>query len=130
MAKRQRGKRLAILAGTAALAYWVAKDIPRQMGAKATGARLARMESSPQYAGGEFQNPIPASVMSPTMSRSELFSSFLRDRERRHPRLPIPVVHEAAVRDADGLHVTWLGHSSALVEIEGHRVLLDPVWSE
>jgi L-ascorbate metabolism protein UlaG (beta-lactamase superfamily) len=40
------------------------------------------------------------------------------------------VVHEAPVRDAEGLHVTWLGHSSALVEIEGHRVLLDPVWSE
>jgi L-ascorbate metabolism protein UlaG (beta-lactamase superfamily) len=129
MAKRQRGKRFAILAGTAALAYWVAKDIPRQMGAKASGARLARMEASPQYADGQFQNSVPSSVMAP-MSRSDMFSAFMRDRERRHPRLPIPVVHEAPVRDAEGLHVTWLGHSSALVEIEGHRVLLDPVWSE
>jgi L-ascorbate metabolism protein UlaG (beta-lactamase superfamily) len=29
----------------------------------------------------------------------------------------------------DGLHVVWYGHSSALVEIEGRRVLFDPVWS-
>ena len=31
---------------------------------------------------------------------------------------------------ADGLRVTWLGHATALVELEGRRVLIDPVWSE
>jgi L-ascorbate metabolism protein UlaG (beta-lactamase superfamily) len=29
-----------------------------------------------------------------------------------------------------GLRVTWFGHSTLLVEIEGKRVLVDPVWSE
>jgi L-ascorbate metabolism protein UlaG (beta-lactamase superfamily) len=29
-----------------------------------------------------------------------------------------------------GLRVTWLGHSTLIVEIDGHRVLLDPVFSE
>jgi L-ascorbate metabolism protein UlaG (beta-lactamase superfamily) len=29
-----------------------------------------------------------------------------------------------------GLRVTWLGHSTTLVEIDGHRVLTDPVWGE
>jgi L-ascorbate metabolism protein UlaG (beta-lactamase superfamily) len=28
------------------------------------------------------------------------------------------------------LRVTWFGHSSALVEIDGTRVLIDPLWSE
>ncbi|MEQ1693331.1 MAG: MBL fold metallo-hydrolase, partial [Gemmatimonas sp.] len=28
-----------------------------------------------------------------------------------------------------GLRVTWMGHSTTLVEIDGARVLLDPVWS-
>jgi L-ascorbate metabolism protein UlaG (beta-lactamase superfamily) len=29
-----------------------------------------------------------------------------------------------------GLRVTWLGHSTTLVEIDGHRVLTDPMWSD
>ena len=29
-----------------------------------------------------------------------------------------------------GLRVTWMGHSSMLVEIDGVRVLVDPVWDE
>jgi L-ascorbate metabolism protein UlaG (beta-lactamase superfamily) len=31
---------------------------------------------------------------------------------------------------ASGLRVTWLGHSSTLVEMDGYRVLVDPIWSE
>ncbi len=29
-----------------------------------------------------------------------------------------------------GLRVTWFGHSSSLVEIDGVRILIDPVWDE
>jgi L-ascorbate metabolism protein UlaG (beta-lactamase superfamily) len=32
--------------------------------------------------------------------------------------------------DDHELHVTWFGHASSLVEIDGARVLIDPVWSE
>jgi L-ascorbate metabolism protein UlaG (beta-lactamase superfamily) len=31
---------------------------------------------------------------------------------------------------ASGLRVTWIGHSSLLIEIDGKRILTDPVWSE
>src|SRR5204862_1018014 len=31
---------------------------------------------------------------------------------------------------SDGVRATWLGHATTLVEIEGRRVLFDPVWSE
>lgn len=30
---------------------------------------------------------------------------------------------------ASGLRITWIGHSSLLVEIDGKRILTDPVWS-
>ncbi len=30
----------------------------------------------------------------------------------------------------NGLRVTWFGHSSALLEIDGVRLLIDPVWDE
>jgi L-ascorbate metabolism protein UlaG (beta-lactamase superfamily) len=31
---------------------------------------------------------------------------------------------------ANGLRVTWIGHSTMLLEIEGIRVLVDPVWDQ
>jgi L-ascorbate metabolism protein UlaG (beta-lactamase superfamily) len=30
---------------------------------------------------------------------------------------------------AKGLRITWIGHSSLLIEIDGKRILTDPVWS-
>lgn len=30
---------------------------------------------------------------------------------------------------ATGLRITWIGHSSLLIEIDGKRILTDPVWS-
>lgn len=50
------------------------------------------------------------------------------------PKQPVPVDHQARreldTPPATGLRVTWLGHSTVLVEIDGHRVLLDPVWGD
>jgi L-ascorbate metabolism protein UlaG (beta-lactamase superfamily) len=37
---------------------------------------------------------------------------------------------ELSVLPASGLRITWLGHSTVLIEIDGVRVLTDPVWSE
>jgi L-ascorbate metabolism protein UlaG (beta-lactamase superfamily) len=31
---------------------------------------------------------------------------------------------------ASGLRITWVGHSSLLIEIDGIRILTDPVWSQ
>jgi L-ascorbate metabolism protein UlaG (beta-lactamase superfamily) len=50
------------------------------------------------------------------------------------PDGPVPVVRRGR-GDFDspppgGLRVTWLGHSTALVEIDGLRLLLDPMWSQ
>lgn len=29
-----------------------------------------------------------------------------------------------------GLRITWIGHSSLLIEIDGKRILTDPVWRD
>lgn len=46
--------------------------------------------------------------------------------------LPMQVRHRADYSSppATGLRVTWLGHSTMLLEIDGARVLIDPVWGE
>jgi glyoxylase-like metal-dependent hydrolase (beta-lactamase superfamily II) len=53
---------------------------------------------------------------------------------RRAPAGTVPV-HATTLADlakppATGLRLTWMGHSSVLAEIDGHRVLFDPVWGE
>jgi L-ascorbate metabolism protein UlaG (beta-lactamase superfamily) len=52
----------------------------------------------------------------------------------RFPDAPLPVLRRSAADyrtpPASGLRVTWLGHSTLLLEIDGRRVLIDPVWGE
>jgi L-ascorbate metabolism protein UlaG (beta-lactamase superfamily) len=58
-------------------------------------------------------------------------SDFLCGGERRTPlhALPSADPRSAWARKPDsGLRATWLGHSTVLVEIDGLRVLTDPVW--
>src|SRR5690348_13715496 len=100
MAKRGRTGALVALALGAA-AVWAAKDIPRQMGGKAKGDRLARVLASPQYSGGKFRNTVPASEVT-AASVPRLAAAAMRDREARHPRLPIPLVTPTPGLDAEG----------------------------
>ena len=59
---------------------------------------------------------------------------YLRNRAEKFPRVaPGPFRTDAAVYQrapAGGLRVTWFGHSATLVEMDGVRVLVDPVWDE
>ncbi|WP_338492167.1 MBL fold metallo-hydrolase [Streptomyces sp. SJL17-4] len=108
---------------------------PESFGADPTGERLARIHRSPNFADGIFQNPEPAR-RGPSGSGVE-FAKIYFDKEARSRRAPtgtIPV-HPTTVADlsrppATGLRLTWMGHSGVLAEIDGHRVLFDPVWGE
>ena len=45
------------------------------------------------------------------------------------PERAVPLATPLAPAEAGDLAVTWFGHSSVVIEIDGHRVLTDPVWS-
>ncbi|MEO7132266.1 MAG: MBL fold metallo-hydrolase [Dermatophilaceae bacterium] len=53
-----------------------------------------------------------------------------RSRGNGRPDGPIPLVTPQFPSTASDLALTWLGHASTLVEIEGRRFLLDPVFGE
>lgn len=104
-------------------------------GAAPTGERLARIRRSPQFRDGQFRNPVATRQVlegsALPMARTHL------SREGRLRRAPVGAVpvHRPTEADwgeapASGLRLTWMGHSSVLAEIDGGRVLFDPVWGE
>lgn len=109
---------------------------PPAFGAEPAGERLARIHRSPHFANGVFQNPGGPARVRPSGSGRDMAKQFLDkdSRSRRAPRGTIPV-HPTTLADlnrppATGLRLTWMGHSSVLAEIDGQRVLFDPVWGE
>ncbi|HEY2038366.1 MAG TPA: MBL fold metallo-hydrolase [Edaphobacter sp.] len=80
-----------------------------------------------------FLNPLPTSVGGWETMRKVL-PLYLSNKEEKFPRKQLgPFRTDASVYEtppASGLRLTWMGHSSTLVEIDGMRVLLDPVWDE
>jgi L-ascorbate metabolism protein UlaG (beta-lactamase superfamily) len=119
-------------AATTALAR-AAWDVPAALGARAVGERLERMRRSPRYRDGMFHNEVEAKI-APPAETPNILREIVFGKERRRPRSPVPLITpsatDLAAPPADGLRLTWLGHATALVEVEGKRVLFDPVWSE
>lgn len=46
-----------------------------------------------------------------------------------HPQRPVPLASPEFPAAAGDLAATWLGHASVLIEIDGYRVLADPMFS-
>ena len=108
---------------------------PAAFGADPGGARMERIRNSPNFADGVFQNPVGARTR-PSGSTLEFAKVYFHkeERVRRSPNGMMPV-HATTLADlarppASGLRLTWMGHSSVLAEIDGRRVLFDPVWGE
>ncbi|MEU4209586.1 MBL fold metallo-hydrolase [Streptomyces sp. NPDC026206] len=108
---------------------------PAAFGADPAGERMARIRRSPNFSGGVFVNPEGARHV-PSASMLRFLPTYFRKEERlrRAPAHAVPVhpttVAELATPAASGLRLTWMGHSSVLAEIDGARVLFDPVWSQ
>ncbi|MBO0871061.1 MAG: MBL fold metallo-hydrolase [Micromonosporaceae bacterium] len=103
---------------------------PAAFGARPSGDRAARVAASPQYRDGKFRNPLRTSVVPAAPQRRGMLREFLfGDTASRRPAGPVPLL-DGGARPAAGDALTWYGHASTLVEIDGARVLLDPVWSK
>jgi L-ascorbate metabolism protein UlaG (beta-lactamase superfamily) len=84
-------------------------------------------------AGRKFLNPVPTTIGG-FGTILKVLPRFLSSKEEKSPRRPLgPFRTDVAVYGvppAGGLRVTWMGHSSMLIEIDGVRILVDPVWDE
>jgi L-ascorbate metabolism protein UlaG (beta-lactamase superfamily) len=122
----------AVIAGFAVTAALVLATL-ESLGARPSGELRARIERSPQFQGGEFVNATPTQSL-----ESGGFDDMLRrqffGKEERVPTAPIATEarrgQDYSQPPASGLRTTWMGHSTVLVEIDGARILLDPIWSD
>jgi len=96
------------------------------------GLRRERTLASKQFSDGRFANP---SGLGPGIQGAKLpiLTEFFFRSGRREPTAPLPVDDPRPawpLRPSTGFRVTWLGHSTVLLEIDGRRVLTDPVFGE
>ncbi len=104
----------------------------KSFGHLAHGARLERMHASPLWQGEGFRNlfPVAAGLRDASVPMPSL-RELLWPGGRRVPRAPLPSLDPRAAwlhAPQSGLRATWLGHSTVLLEVDGWRVLTDPVW--
>jgi L-ascorbate metabolism protein UlaG (beta-lactamase superfamily) len=102
-------------------------------GGKASGERLARMQAHPNHRDGRFVNDLPPADYTFADLRALFVGQFLGD-EVREPPAPMPVVQVDAATlkaapPASGLRAFWIGHASVYVEVDGVRLLIDPIFS-
>ena len=89
---------------------------------------------SPNYHNGEFKNLIKTSKGPKPGTSLDMISEVIFGEQEREPAFDLPVnrLSSSFFKSAptDGLRVTWIGHSSVLIEIDGRCILTDPVWSD
>ncbi|MCP3102844.1 MBL fold metallo-hydrolase [Myxococcus sp. K15C18031901] len=101
-------------------------------GGQASGLRLERVRASRQFSEGRFRNTAP---VGPGIQGNPLplLGEYFFGGSQRTPPAPLPVEDPRpawAARPDSGFRVTWLGHSTLLLELDGARVLTDPVFGD
>ncbi len=97
------------------------------------GRRNERIAASPRFIKGLFRNTHRVPVGPKPGTRSEVAREYFFGNQARRPPAPLPTAdpRPAWARETDsGFRTTWLGHSTVLLELDGMRVLTDPVWSD
>ncbi|MBZ4416486.1 MBL fold metallo-hydrolase [Myxococcus sp. RHSTA-1-4] len=97
-----------------------------------SGLRLERVRASRQFADGRFRNTAP---VGPGIQGNPLplLGEYFFKGAQRTPPAPLPLLSPLEAwtrRPESGFRVTWLGHSTMLLELDGARILTDPVFGE
>lgn len=103
-----------------------------RFGATATGDRLARMESKSNYKDGAFDNLEPTPALAEGTTYGDVLKGFFFTKKVRNvPQDSIPVIKsDLHALPIDSNLYVWFGHSSYFMQLDGKRILVDPVFSE
>ena len=94
-----------------------------------SGEEMKGFAQAPNHDGKRFVNGLPSGWPSMWESTKE----WTKSSKHGSPVSPPPVERrrkaDYATAPESGLRITWLGHSTSLVELDGAKLLIDPVWS-
>ncbi len=102
-----------------------------QFGRTPGAERIERFKKSPNYKDGSFQNLSPTPDLTEGVSYYEVMKEFLFDKKARtSPIDKIPSVKTNLLElDKNQDVLVWFGHSSYFIQLDGKRILVDPVFS-
>ncbi len=104
--------------------------ILKTMGKNPWGERLKKVEQSPNYRNGIFQNQSETKVMTGRLDFFKVLGKMLNKPKNTVPSSPLPSIKTDLKNLPDGKPVlVWFGHSSYLIKIDGKHILVDPVFS-
>ncbi|MEP7168485.1 MAG: MBL fold metallo-hydrolase [Bacteroidota bacterium] len=102
-----------------------------KFGKISTGERLERIKKSPNYKNGKFQNINFTPDLTEGVSYYKVMKEFFFDKSKRVT--PVDVLPSKKTNlislDADKNTFVWFGHSSYFMQIDGKKILVDPVMS-
>jgi L-ascorbate metabolism protein UlaG (beta-lactamase superfamily) len=109
---------------------WALFKLP-QFGGKATGQRLDRILSSPNYRRGRFQNLTYTPDLSGGATYWDILKEFRKNHPNKIPKTKVPV-QKTNLKDLklSQNQLIWFGHSSYMIVLDGLKILVDPVFSE
>jgi len=95
--------------------------------------QLNKIEDSPQYKEGKFKNYVdweqPSFGEYISTGWEFLFGGDQRTPDGLLPRKRVDLQHFTQ-SDSNQLNVTWLGHSSLMINIDGYKIMTDPVFEK
>lgn len=102
-----------------------------KFGKLSSGKRLEKLLQSPHYRNGQFQNLRPTPALTEGTTYYQVFREFFFQRSKRgKPLTPLPATKvDLTLLDKSTDLLVWFGHSSYLIQINGKRILVDPVLS-
>lgn len=103
----------------------------KKFGKAPSGLRLERIKKSPNYSKGSFQNQSITPVMTEGVGFVALSKEFFFAKKQRVT--PVDTIPSKKT-DLKSLNIhenllIWFGHSSYFIQIDGKRILVDPVLS-
>lgn len=102
----------------------------KQFGERPQKADFERFSKSPQFTGEIFENPWPTTTANFMAAMRTLPRYFSLQNGSPKDSLPVMFGENTQVATDTACFVTWYGHSAFLFEIEGKRILMDPMLGE
>ncbi|HAT63324.1 MAG TPA: MBL fold metallo-hydrolase, partial [Flavobacteriaceae bacterium] len=101
-----------------------------RFGKHPSGERLLRIEQSPNYKNGSFLNINETPMLTEGVGYGNVLFEFLFSSKPKEPTKALPSIKtDLKALKAEENVLIWMGHSTYFLQIDGKKILVDPVLS-